>query len=140
VAQDEDMLGVLPQTPDQDGRPTAPRKRRSAADAPLSRATESLTRSAALVRRAAADLPPSRELSVALADVEDALGDLSHGMARMASAIDDQDVSSGGLAWRLQTLRHALAAARHLCSHARAVIPHSGVAPSNGAVDDASPA
>ena len=141
MPQDQGMLRVLPQTPDQDGWSTASRKRRSAGYNSLSRATKSLTRSAASLRRAAADPPPSKELTLALGNVEDALADLSHGMARMASAIDEQDPSSGALTWRLHTLRHALAAARHLCSRARAVVPHrdTDAARPRPEADDASP-
>jgi hypothetical protein len=142
VPQDQGMLGLRPPIPDRNRETTTARKRRSATDEPLPRATESLMRNAAAVRRAAAAPSPAAELSMALGHIEGALADLSHGMARMASAVKDQDLSSGGLAWRLQTLGHALAAARHLCSRVRAVVPRpdSGVAGSSRQVDDASPA
>jgi hypothetical protein len=142
VAHDQGMLGLLPPTTNRSRETTAARTGRSATDEQLPQATESLMRTAAAVRRAAAAPPPAAELSVALRHIEVVLADLSHGMARMASAVDDQEVSSGGLAWRLQTLRHALAAARHLCSRARAVVPRpdSPIAGSGRPVDDASAA
>jgi len=77
------------------------------------------------VRRAAGDQPPDAELSVALEQLEQTLDDLSQGMARMSHVIGEEDTASGGLAWRLATLRHALQAARHVCSRARAVVPRS---------------
>lgn len=83
-------------------------------------------RAAVAVRRAAGDQPTAAEMSRALQHVEQALDDLSEGMARMAGDVGRQDTASGGLAWRLQTLRHALQAACHVCSRARAVVPHSG--------------
>jgi hypothetical protein len=91
----------------------------------LAPATERLTRAAAGVRRAAGDQPPDTELSVALEHLEQTLDDLSRGMARMSYVIGEADTASGGLAWRLDTLRHALQAARHVCSHARDVVPRS---------------
>ena len=103
------------------GPTEAPRR----AAASLAPATERLTRAAAAVRRAAGDRPPDGELSVALEHLEQTLGDLSQGMARMSQVIGDEDTASGGLAWRLDTLRHALQAARHVCSHTRDVVPRS---------------
>jgi hypothetical protein len=91
----------------------------------LASATERLTRAAAAVRRAAGDQPPDPELSVALEHLEQTLDDLSQGMARMSYVIGDADTASGGLAWRLDTLRHALQAARHVCWRARDVVPRS---------------
>jgi hypothetical protein len=91
----------------------------------LAPATERLTRAAAAVRRAAGDQPPGPELSVALEHLEQTLDDLSQGIARMSHVIGEADTASGGLAWRLDTLRHALQAARHVCSHARDVVPRS---------------
>lgn len=91
----------------------------------LAPATERLTRAAAAVRRAAGDQPPDPELSVALEHLEQTLDDLSQGMARMSHVIGEADTASGGLAWRLDTLRHALQAARHVCSHARDVVPRA---------------
>jgi hypothetical protein len=82
---------------------------------------------AAAVRRAAGDQPTASEMSLALEQVEQTLHDLSEGMARMSGVVREQDAASGGLAWRLQTLRHALQAARHLCSRAHAVVPRSGI-------------
>jgi hypothetical protein len=77
------------------------------------------------VRRVAGDQPPDAELSVALEQLEQTLDDLSQGMARMSRVIGEEDTASGGLAWRLEALRHALQAARHVCSRARAVVPRS---------------
>jgi hypothetical protein len=92
----------------------------------LAPATERLTRAAAAVRRAAGDQPPDAELSVALEHLEQTLDDLSQGMARMSHVIGEEDTASGGLAWRLETLRHALQAARHLCSHAQDMVARDG--------------
>ena len=83
-------------------------------------------RAAVAVRRAAGHEPSADELSVSLEHLEQTLDDLSEGVARMSGVIEDQDATSGGLAWRLQTLRHALSAAHHICSRARAILPGSG--------------
>jgi hypothetical protein len=82
-------------------------------------------RAAAAVRRAAGDEPPDPELSVALEHLEQTLDDLSQGMARMSHVMGEEDTASGGLAWRLETLRHALEAARHVSWHARDAVPRS---------------
>jgi hypothetical protein len=104
--------------------PVRPKATRRVAGS-LASATERLTSAAAAVRRAAGDQPPDPELSVALEQLEQTLDDLSQGMARMSYVIGEADTASGGLAWRLDTLRHALQAARHVCSHARDVVPRS---------------
>jgi hypothetical protein len=91
----------------------------------LAPATERLTRAAAAVRQAAGGQPPDPELSVALEHLEETLDDLSQGMARMSHVMGEEDTASGGLAWRLETLRHALEAARHVCSHARDAVPRA---------------
>jgi hypothetical protein len=83
-------------------------------------------RAAVAVRRATGNEPSADELLVSLEHLEQTLDDLSEGMARMSGVIEGEDAASGGLAWRLQTLRHALSAARHVCSRARAVVPTSG--------------
>ena len=83
-------------------------------------------RAAVAVRRAAGREPSADELLVSLEHLDQTLDDLSEGMARMSGVIESQDPASGGLAWRLQTLRHALSAARHVCSRARAAVPASG--------------
>ena len=93
--------------------------------ASLAPATERLMRAAVAVRHAAGDEPSAEELSLSLEHLELTLNDLSEGMARMSGVSAKQDAASGGLAWRLQTLRHALSAARHVCSRARAVVPRS---------------
>jgi hypothetical protein len=82
-------------------------------------------RAAVAVRRASGHEPSAEEMLVSLEHLEQTLDDLSEGMARMSGVIERQDAASGGLAWRLQTLRHALSAARHVCSRARAVAPAS---------------
>jgi hypothetical protein len=127
VAHDGAVLGTRRQ-PKRERVTAAPGRteatRRAAGS--LAPATERLTRAAAAVRRAAGAQPPDAELSVALEHLEQTLDDLSQGMARMSHAIGEEDTASGGLAWRLETLRHALQAARHVCSHARSVVPRSG--------------
>jgi hypothetical protein len=85
----------------------------------LSRATEILMQTAAVVRRSAGQPQAASELSQALGHVEDALDDLSAGVARLARTIGDEDSPPGGVAWRLHTLHHALHAARDLCAGAR---------------------
>ena len=74
---------------------------------------------AAAVRRSAGEPPGSSELGHALGHVEEALNDLSAGMARIARGIGEEDPTPGGVAWRLRTLHHALRAARDLCAGAR---------------------
>ena len=71
---------------------------------------------AAAVRRSAGEPRASSDLGHALAHVEEALDDLSAGMARIARGIGEQDPTPGGVAWRLRTLHHALRAARDLCA------------------------
>ena len=96
----------------------------------LPRAAESLMRSAAAVRRTAGHPQGMTELARSLEHVEDALDDLTAGMARIAMAIGEDDQAPGGLAWRLRTLHDALRAARDLCAGA------SGAAPdADGGVD-----
>ena len=82
----------------------------------LSRATTSLMQTAAAVRRSAGEPPGSSELGHALGHVEEALDDLSAGMARIARGIGEEGPTPGGVAWRLRTLHHALRAARDLCA------------------------
>lgn len=126
MGHDGAVLGTRRQ-PERDRLTAAPGRtegtRRAAGS--LAPATERLTRAAAAVRRAAGDQPPDAELSVALEQLEHTLHDLSQGMARMSHVIGEADTASGGLAWRLETLRHALQAAQHVCSHARDVVPRS---------------
>jgi hypothetical protein len=74
---------------------------------------------AAAVRRSAREPQASSELGHALGHVEEALHDLSAGMARIARGIGEEDPTPGGVAWRLRTLHHALRAARDLCAGAR---------------------
>jgi hypothetical protein len=81
---------------------------------------------AAAVRRSAGEPWESSELGHALGHVEEALDDLSAGMARIARGIGDEDPTPGGVAWRLRTLHHALRAARDLCAGARGAAPDAG--------------
>ena len=92
----------------------------------LSRATRSLMQTAAAVRRSAGERPVSSELGHALGHVEEALDDLSAGMARIARGIGEEDPTPGGVAWRLRTLHHALRAARDLCAGARDAAAEAG--------------
>jgi hypothetical protein len=75
------------------------------------------------VRRSAGHPQELTELAGSLEHLEDALDDLSAGVARIAMAIGDDDRPPGGVAWRLHTLHHALRAARDLCAGARAAAP-----------------
>jgi hypothetical protein len=126
VAHDGAVLGTRrqPKRKRFTAAPVRPKATRRAAGS-LASATERLTRAAAAVRRAAGDQPPDAELSVALEQLEQTLDDLSQGMARMSHVIGEEDTASGGLAWRLEALRHALQDARHVCSRARDVVPRS---------------
>jgi hypothetical protein len=81
---------------------------------------------AAAVRRSAGGPRVSSELGHALGHVEEALDDLSTGMARIARGIGEEDPTPGGVAWRLRTLHHALRAARDLCAGARVAAPDAG--------------
>ena len=74
---------------------------------------------AAAVRRSAGEPQASSELGHALGHIEEALNDLSAGMARIAQGTGEDDPTPGGVAWRLRTLHHALRAARDLCAGAR---------------------
>ena len=89
----------------------------------LSRAAESLMRSAAAVRRSAGHPQEMSELAGPLEHVEEALDDLSAGMARIAMAMGEDDQLPGGVAWRLHALHHALRAARDLCAGAKGAAP-----------------
>jgi len=89
----------------------------------LSRATEILMQTAAVVRRSAGQPQAASELSQTLAHVEDTLNDLSAGVVRIARTVGDEDVRPGDVAWRLHALHHALHAARDLCAGARNAAP-----------------
>ena len=80
-------------------------------------------RSAAAVRRSAGHPQEMTELAGSLEHVEEALDDLSAGMARIAMAMGDDDQQPGGVAWRLRALHHALRAARELCAGAKGAAP-----------------
>jgi hypothetical protein len=81
---------------------------------------------AAAVRRSAGEPQASSELGHTLGHVEEALNDLSAGMARIARGIGEEDPTPGGVARRLRTLHHALRAARDLCAGARGAAPDAG--------------
>jgi hypothetical protein len=89
----------------------------------LSRATETLMQTAAVVRRSAGQPQAASELSQTLAHVEDTLNDLSAGVVRIAQTMGDEGSGPGGVAWRLHALHHALHAARDLCAGARRAAP-----------------
>jgi len=119
VLDDRGMIGLL----SEHARPDVEAAAR--ADGPgghrdsLSRATETLMQTAAAVRGSAGQPQAASELSQTLGNVEVALNDLSAGVVRIARTIGDQESPPGGVAWRLQTLHHALHAARDLCGGAR---------------------
>lgn len=123
IRDDRSMIGLRPEHARLDVKTSR------SADGPgghrdsLSRATETLMQTAAVVRRNAGQPQAASELARALAHVEDTLSDLSAGVARIARTIDDQDSPPGGVAWRLHTLHHALHAARDLCAGARLAAP-----------------
>jgi hypothetical protein len=126
VVDDHGMIGLRPEPacaqPGLSNSSTGSPDQRDA----LSRATRSLMQTAAAVRRSAGEPPVSSELRHALGHVEEALDDLSAGMARIARGIDEEDPTPGGVAWRLHTLHHALRAARDLCAGARGAAPDAG--------------
>jgi hypothetical protein len=112
------MLGLEPASARRNGE--VPPIRERSRDA-LTRATESLMRAAAAMRRSSGHPQEISDVGRPLEHVEDALDDLSAGIARLAIALDDDDTSPGDLAWRLRTLHHALRAARDVCRSARSV-------------------
>jgi hypothetical protein len=114
------MVGLRLQ-PDDVGAPAS--EEASPAGGSLTPVTERLMRSAAAVRRASGQPQAAADLSVALGHVEQALHDLSAGVGRVAHANGESEPQSGGVAWRLHTLRHALHAARDLCAGARVAVP-----------------
>ena len=119
--QAECMLDVRRNgAPANDRGPALP-ERSSMAYGPLPRATESLMRAAAAVRRSSGHRPEMSDVGHSLEHVEEALDDLSAGMARLAMALDEVDASPGGVAWRLRTLHHALRAARDLSRDTKAL-------------------
>jgi hypothetical protein len=126
VVDDHGMIGLRPEPacaqPGLSNSSTGSPDQRDA----LSRATRSLMQTAAAVRRSAGEPRASSELGHALAHVEEALDDLSAGMARIARGIGEEDPTPGGVAWRLRTLHHALRAARDLCAGAMGAAPDAG--------------
>ena len=122
---DHGMIGLRPEAAcPQSGLSSPPVGSPDQRDA-LSRATRSLMQTAAAVRRSAGEPQASSELGHALGHVEEALNDLSAGMARIARGIGEEDPTPGGVAWRLRTLHHALRAARDLCAGARGAAPEA---------------
>jgi hypothetical protein len=88
---DHGMIGLRPEPAcPQSGLSTPPVGSPDQRDA-LSRATRSLMQTAAAVRRSAGEPRASSELGHALAHVEEALDDLSAGMARIARGIGEED-------------------------------------------------
>jgi hypothetical protein len=119
VLDDRAMSGLRPEHARLDVKTTAPAEGPGGHRDSLSRAAETLMQTAAVVRRSAGQPQGASELSQTLGHVEDALNDLSAGVARIARTIGDEDSPPGGVAWRLHTLHHALHAARDLCAGAR---------------------
>jgi hypothetical protein len=133
------MVGLRPQ-PEHVRVPAS--EEASPAGGSLTPVTERLMRSAAAVRRASGQPQRAADLSVALGHVEQALDDLSAGVGRVAHANGESEPQSGGVAWRLHTLRHALHAARDLCAGARDAVPSVDARPDGSMrlVDDPSSA
>lgn len=123
VRNDRGMIGLRPERSPLDVKTSRSVGGPAGHGGSLSRATETLMQTAAVVRRSAGQPQAASELSRALAHVEDTLTDLSAGVARMARTIDDEDSAPGGVAWRLHTLHHALHAARDLCAGAKRAAP-----------------
>jgi hypothetical protein len=125
VLDDQDMIGLRSEHARLDvktsGSAEEPRGHRDS----LSRATEALMQTAAVVRRSAGQPQAAFELSQTLAHVEDTLDDLAAGVVRIARTIGDEDSGPGGVAWRLHALHHALHAARDLCAAARRAAPNA---------------
>jgi hypothetical protein len=120
---DPDMIGLRSEHARLDVKSSGPGEGPRGHRDSLSRATETLMRTAAVVRRSAGQPQAASELSQTLGHVEDALDDLSAGVVRIARTIGDEDSPPGGVAWRLHTLHHALHAARDLCAGARHAAP-----------------
>lgn len=123
VRHDRSMIGLWPERARLDVKTSRLAEGPGGPRDSLSRATETLMQTAAVVRRSAGQPQAASELARTLAHVEDTLTDLSAGVARIARTIDDEDSPPGGVAWRLHTLHHALHAARDLCAGARHAAP-----------------
>jgi hypothetical protein len=123
LAHDQGMTDVSPRGTRRYAGPGTTRERSLGRHNGLSRAAESLMRSAAAVRRSAGHPQEMTELAGSLEHVEEALDDLSAGMARIAMAMGEDDQLPGGVAWRLHALHHALRAARDLCAGAKGAAP-----------------
>jgi hypothetical protein len=123
VVHDHGMIGLRPERARPHAEPNSPPEGSPGQRDALSRATKSLMQTAAAVRRSAGEPQAPSELSQAFGHVEEALDDLSAGMARIARGIGEGDSPAGGVAWRLRTLQHALHAARDLCAGARVAVP-----------------
>jgi hypothetical protein len=125
LEHDHGMIGLRPEHACPRVEPSSPPEGSQDRRDALSRATRSLRQTAAAVRRSAGAPQTSSELGHALGHVEEALDDLSAGMARIARGVGAEDTSPGGVAWRLRTLHHALRAARDLCAGARVAAPYA---------------
>src|SRR6266536_5944255 len=123
VAHDHGMIDLRSPRARPHAKPIRPPDESSGQRDALLRATRSLMQTAAAVRRSAGEPRAATELSQALGHVEEALDDLSAGMARIARGIGEGYSPVGGVAWRLRTLQHALHAARDLCAGARVAAP-----------------
>jgi hypothetical protein len=117
------MIGLRPARACPHAEPSTPPDGSPGERDALSRTTLSLMQTAAAVRRSAGEPQATAELSRALGHVEEALDDLSAGMARIARGIGEADSPPGSVAWRLRILQHALHAARDLCAGARVAAP-----------------
>jgi hypothetical protein len=133
VLDDRGMIGLRPEHAHLDLKTTGPTEGPGGHRDSLSRATETLMQTAAIVRRSAGQPQAASELSQALGHVEDALNDLSAGVVRIARTIGDEGSPPGGVAWRLHTLHHALHAARDLCAGARRAAPGADERPGGSA-------
>jgi hypothetical protein len=133
ILEDRGMIGLRSEDARLDVTATAPAEAPGGHRDSLSRATETLMQTAAVVRRSAGQPQAASELSQTLGHVEDALNDLSAGVVRIARTIGDEDSPAGGVAWRLHTLHHALHAARDLCAGARRAAPGADERPSGSA-------
>jgi hypothetical protein len=133
IVEDRSMTGLRFEHARLDVTATAPAEGPGGHRDSLSRATESLMQTAAVVRMSAGQPQAASELSQTLGNVEDALNDLSAGVARIARTIGDEESPPGGVAWRLHTLHHALHAARDLCARARRAAPGADERPSGSA-------
>jgi hypothetical protein len=133
ILEDRGMIGLRSEHARPDVKTPAPAEGPGGHRDSLSRATETLMQTAAVVRRSAGQAQGASELSQALGHVEDALNDLSAGVVRIARTIGDENSPPGGVAWRLHALHHPLHAARDLCAGARRAAPGADERPNGSA-------